>query len=219
MRPLIKGNFAHIVFLVALLAIILFIMFSLKTDKSPEIPEFEEQVKIVEDRYYNKVYHFGVTVPNSDWEIFCLEQIDSLRKQDISLPILDNINVMLEMYRRDMEDTLAIVQVGVIDLAEPRTPKSLAEQNLKEIQLTFLAPDTIRVVKDVDLTGSGKLQGAYYVIEFNENLNYPYPVWVAMFLVRNKLAYSIICQVRSEDYEFLRSDFESILQSFRLFKS
>ena len=223
MRPVIKGNFAHIVFLVALLAIIFFIMLYLKTDKSsfltPEIPEFDEQVKIIENRYYNRLYHFGISIPNSDWEMFCLEKIDSLRKQDTVLPILDNINVMVEMYRRDMEDTLAIVQVGVIDLVEPRTPKSLAEQNLKEIQLTFPPPDTIRIIKDVDLTGSGRMQGAYYVIEFNEKLHYPYPVWVAMFVVYNKLAYSVICQVRSEDYEFLRSDFESILQSFRLFKS
>ena len=63
---------------------------------------------------------------------------------------------MLEMYRRDMEDTLAIVQVGVIDLLEPRTPQSLAGQNLKEIQFAFTAPDTIRVIKDVALTGSGR---------------------------------------------------------------
>lgn len=223
MRPIIKGNFAHIVFLVALLAIIFFIMFYLKTDKSSfisaDIPEFDEQVKVIDNRYYNKLYDFGISVPNSDWEMFCLERIDSLRKQDTSLPILDNINIMLEMYRRDMNDTLAIVQVGVIDLVEPRTPTSLAQQNLKEIQLTFTAPDTIRIIKDVDLTGSGRMQGAYYVIEFSENINYPYPVWIAMFVVYNKLAYSIVCQVRSEDYEFLRSDFESILQSFRLFKS
>jgi len=223
MRPLIKGNFAHIIFLVALLAIILFIMVYLKTDKSvfisSEIPEFEEQVKVVDNKYYNKVYHFGVTIPNSDWEMFCLEKIDSLRKQDISLSILDNINVMLEMYRRDMIDTLAIVQVGIIDLIEPRTPQSLAEQNLREIQYSFPPPDTVRVIKNVALTESGRLRGAYYVIEFDEKLQYPYPVWIAMFVVYNKLAYSVICQVRSEDYEFLRNDFESILQSFRLFKS
>ena len=31
-----------------------------------------------------------------------------------SIALLENINVMLEMYRRDMTDTLAIVQVGII---------------------------------------------------------------------------------------------------------
>lgn len=222
MRPVFKGNSTHIIFLVALLAIILFIMLYLKADKSSflssDIPEFEEQVKVVGNRYYNKVYHFGISIPNSDWEMNALEKVDSLRRQDISLPILDNINVMLEMFRRDMEDTLSIVQVGLIDLLEPRTPQSLAEQNLKEIQHAFVAPDTLRIIKNVDLTGSGSLRGAYYVIEFDENLHYPYPVWVSMFVVYNRMAYCIICQVRSADYEFLRNDFESILQSFRLLK-
>ncbi len=223
MRPMFKGNFAHIIFLVALLVVILSIMYYLKSDKtsfmSPAIPEFEEQVKVIDNRYYNKVYHFGISMPNSDWEMLCVEKIDSLRKQNASLPILDNINVMLEMYRRDMMDTLAIVQVGIIDLFEPRTPQSLAEQNLKEIKLSFPPPDTVRVIKDVSLSGSGRLKGAYYVIEFDEKLNYPYPIWVAMFVVYNKLAYTTICQVRSEDYAFLRTDFETILQSLRIFKS
>ncbi|UCE06174.1 MAG: hypothetical protein JSW07_21760 [bacterium] len=223
MRPVFKGNFAHIIFLVSLLVGILAIMIYLKSGKSSfmtrEIPEFEEQVKVIDNKYYNKIYNFSVSMPNADWEMVCVEKIDSLRKQDTSLPILDNITVMLEMYRRDMTDTLAIVQVGIIQLFEPRTPQSLAEQNLSEIKLSFPPPDTVRVIKDVTLSGSGRLKGAYYVIEFDESLNYAYPVWVAMFIVYNKLAYSMICQVSSEDYAFLRTDFETILTSFRLFKT
>lgn len=223
MKPVFKGSFAHVIFLVALLVVILAIMTYMKSGKSsylsPQIPKFEDQVRVIDNKYYNKIYNFGISMPNADWEMFCLEKIDSLRKQDTSLSILDNINVMLEMYRRDKADTLAIVQVGIIDLIEPRTPQSLAEQNLKEIISTFPPPDTTRLVKDVTLSGSGRLKGAYYVIEFNENLHYPYPLWVAMFVVYNKLAYTTICQVRSEDYAFLRTDFEAILRSFRLYKS
>lgn len=223
MRPVFKGNLSYLIFLVALLVVIIAIMAYLKTEKSsfitPEIPEFEEQVKVLDNKYYNKIYNFGISMPNADWEMYCVEKIDSLRKQDTSLPILDNINVVLEMYRRDMTDTLAIVQVGIIDLVEPRTPQRLTEQNLREVKLSFPPPDTLRVIKDVSLTGSGRLRGAYYVIEFNERLNYAYPVWVAMFVVYNKLSYIVICQVRSEDYEFLRTDFEAILSSFRLFKT
>lgn len=222
MKPIFKGNFAHVVFLVALLVVILAIMTYLKTDKSSfltkNIPEFEEQVKVIDNKYYNKIYNFGISIPDSDWEMFCLEKVDSLRKQNSSLSILDNINVVLEMYRRDKTDTVAIVQVGIIDLIEPRTPQSLAEQNLSEIKLSFPLPDTIRIIKDVTLSGSGRLRGAYYVIEFNEKLNYTYPLWIAMFFINDRLAYTTICQVRSEDYEFLRTDFETILKSFRLFK-
>ncbi len=223
MRPVFKGNLAYLIFLVALLVVIITIMAYLKTEKSSfitsEILEFEEQVKVLDNKYYNKIYNFGISMPNADWEMYCVEKIDSLHKQDTSLPILDNINMMLEMYRRDMMDTLAIVQVGIIDLVEPRTPQSLAEQNLREIKLSFPPPDTVRLIKDVSLTGSGRLRGAYYVIEFSEGLKYAYPVWIAMFVVYNKLAYAVICQVRSEDYGFLRTDFEAILSSFRLFKT
>ena len=217
-----KGNFTHILFLAALLVVILAIMIYMKRDKSsifvPPIPEFEDPVKIIDQKYYNRVYNFGVSMPNTDWEMVYPEKVDSLRKQDISISILENIDVMLEMYRRDMTDTLAIVQVGIIDLVEPRTPNSLAEQNLREIISATPATDTIHVVKDVTLSGSGRLKGAYYVIEFDEKLQYQYPLWVAMFVVHNQLAYTTICRVRSEDYALLRTDFETILKSIRLYK-
>ncbi len=223
MKSLFKGNFTHIILLVTLLVVILGIMTYLKSDRSsffsPKIPKFEDQVGIIDNKYYNKAYHFGISVPNTDWEIVRHEKINSLRKQDTTLSILDNINVMLEMYRRDREDTLAIVQVGIIDLIEPRTPQSLAKQNLKEINALCPTLDTVRVVKDVTLSGSGSLKGAYYVIEFDKNLDSTYPFWVMMFVVYNKLAYTTLCQVRSEDYEFVRTDFETILRSFRLFKA
>lgn len=222
MKTIFKSNLTHIIFLIVILGVILLAMNFLKGGKfggmrSSSMPSFEELVKIIDGRYYNKLYNFGIAIPNADWEIICLDRIDSLRKQDSSLPLLDNINLMLEMNRRDREDTLAIVQVGIIDLVEPRTPQSLAKQNLLEIEQSFAPPDTVYVVQDVTLAGGGRLQGAFYVIDFNQNLNYPYPRWIAMFVVHNKLAYTIICQVRTDDYAFLKTDFEQILQSFRLF--
>jgi hypothetical protein len=217
-----KGNFSHILFLVALLVVIFAIMIYSKSNKSrmfvPAIPEFEEPVKIIDQKYYNRVYNFGISLPSSDWEMFYYEIADSLRKQDKSLSLLENINVMLEMYRRDRADTLAIVQVGIIDLGEPRTPNSLAEQNLREIIAAIPPTDTIHVIKDVTLSSSASLKGAYYVIEFDKKLSYKYPLWVAMFVVHNKLAYTIFCKSRSESYALLRTDFETILKSFRLYK-
>jgi hypothetical protein len=223
MKSVFKGNFTHIILLVTLLVVILAIMTYLKSDGSsffaPKIPRFEDKVKVIDNKYYNRVYHFGISIPSKDWEIVRHDKIDSLNKQDTSRSILDNINDMLEMYRRDKKDTLAIVQVGIIDLVEPRTPQSLAKQNLKEIISSYPSPDTVRVIKDVTLSGAGRLKGAYYVIEFDKKSNYTYPFWVVMFVVQNKLAYTTICQVRSEDYEFVRTDFETILRSFSLFKA
>lgn len=222
MKPtLLKRNFTHILSLAALLVVIFMIMTYLKRDKSsffaPAIPEFEAPAKIIGQKYYNKAYQFGISMPDTIWEMVSLQQADSLHKQDTSRSILENINVMLEMYRRDKTDTLAIVQVGIIDLIEPHTPNSLAEQSLREISLSVPPTDSIHIVKDVTLAGSGRLKSAYYVIEFDKKSPQRYSLWVAMFVVYNKLAYTTFCKVRSQDYELLRTDFETILKSFRLY--
>jgi hypothetical protein len=220
-QPLLKKNFTHILSLAALLVVIFLIMTYLRHGKSglfaPTIPEFEDSAKIVDQKYYNKAYQFGISLPNASWEMVSLQQADSLHRQDNSRSILENINVLLEMYRRDKADTLAIVQVGLIDLIEPHTPNSLAEQNLREIASSVARTDSIHIVKDVTLSGSGRLTNAYYVIEFVEKLPNRYPIWVAMFVVNNKMAYTTFCKVRSENYEVLRTDFETILKSFRLY--
>jgi hypothetical protein len=115
MKSVFKGNFTHIILLVTLLVVILAIMTYLKSDRSsffaPKIPKFEDQVQVIDNKYYNKIYHFGISMPNADWEMVRHDKINSLGKQDTSLAMLDNINVMLEVYRRDRTDTLAIVRV------------------------------------------------------------------------------------------------------------
>jgi len=219
MKPVMKVSFGRIIFLIGVLGVVLAIMAYLKTDmgkfRTPSMPEFNEPIKAIDKTYFNKPMNFRISMPNADWEMICVDNVDSLRSQDLSRSILDNINVLAEMYRRDGMDTLALVQVGVIKLTEPRTPQSLAAQNFKEVSLSFPAPDTVRVVQPVSLTDYGLLRGAYYMVEFPKQVHYAYPVWLAMFIVYNKISYTIICQVRSEEYDFLRTDLEKILESFR----
>lgn len=219
MKPVIKASFGRVIFLVGILGVVLAIMAYLKADmgkfSKPSTPQFTEEIKVIDKTYFNKPLNFRVSMPNADWEMVCVGNVDSLRTQDLSKPVLDNIDVLAEMYRRDGPDTLALVQVGIINLAEPRTPQSLAAQNFKEVSLSFYAPDTVRVVQPVSLTDYGRLRGAYYMVEFPEQVQHSFRVWLAMFIVYNKISYTIICQVRSEDYDFLRSDLEKILESFR----
>lgn len=222
MKPVIKSSSGHLIFMVMLLAAVISIMVVLKSTNfgfQKSSPKFDGDFEIVDDKYYNMLYHFGVDLPNSDWEMLCFENIDSLLKQDLDLMIVDNINIVAQMNRLDKQDTLSIVQIGIIELVEPRTPHSMAAQSLEEINSAFGFPDTVRVVQDVTSTGASSLRGAYYMIEFPEKSNYPYPVWIALFLVRNKIAYATICQVKSDFYGYLRSDFEDIFKSFRLFKN
>lgn len=196
-------------------------MIVLKTDKinfqPSSLPEFDETVKIIDGKYYNKRYHFGIALPSSDWEINFNESIDSLPAQNTSLSLIENLNVLATMNRRDKLDTLSIVQMGIISLNEPRMPSSLARQSLSEMKRNYTSPDTVLVISGITLTGMSKLRGAYYMVEFPEQSLAPYPVWIAMFLVHNRLCYTIVCQVKKEEYDFLRSDLEDILKSFRIF--
>ena len=216
-----KKSSSQIIFLVVLLITIIAIMIIMKTDKlnfqTSALPEFNSQAKIIDNKYYNKLYHFGISTPSNDWEMFCFEDVDSLVPVKPELSLIENINVLAEMYRRDLSDTISVVQVGIINLNQPRMALSIAQQSLKEIKLNFPAADSVHVVSDVTLTGASRLRGAYYVIEFPEKAQEKYPVLIAMFLVHNKLGYAIICRVKSKEYDLLITDFEDILKSFRIF--
>ena len=84
------------------------------------IPEFENQAKIIENKYYNKSYHFGISLPSKDWEMNYVENIDSLKTYNPHRTLLENSKEFVKMYRRDLSDTLSIVRVGIIKLFEPR---------------------------------------------------------------------------------------------------
>jgi hypothetical protein len=216
-----KKSSGQILFLVFLLITIIAIMIVLKTDKigfqpSP-IPEFDEEAKIIDGKYYNKRYNFGIALPNTNWEISNQQNIDSLFAQDSSLSLIENINILAKLNRRDKLDTLSIVHIGIIPLNEPRTPVSLAKQSLLETKHHFFLQDTVRVLSDVTLTGMSKLRGAYYMVELPEQSQTKYPVRLNMFLVQNRFCYTVTCQVKAEEYDFLRTDLEDILKSFRIF--
>jgi len=193
----------------------------MKSDKlslqSSPIPEFDEDVKIIEGKYYNKRYNFGFALPTTDWEISYDKSIDSLVIQDSSLSLIENLTLLASLNRRDMMDTLSVVQFGLVPLYEPRIVTSLAKQSLQETKQQFPAPDTVRVISEVTLTGMSKLRGAYYIVEFSEKSGLNYPVWINMFLVHDKMCYGIICQVKTDAYDFLINDLEDILKSFRIF--
>jgi len=221
MKSIVKSNWKQIIILVALLVVILMIMNFLKADRSKSIfttfPEFQEPAKVIDNKYYNKLYGFGIARPHADWEFSYPEKIDSLRKQDSSLPLLKNLNLMVKLFRQDLSDTISIVQIGIIDLIEPQVPQSLAEQSLAEIVQSYSFPDTVRVIRGVTLSGYGTKQGAYFMIEYPDRVKWKYPTWIFMYVVRNQFAYTVICQVRNELYDFMRKDFESILTSFRFY--
>jgi hypothetical protein len=170
--------------------------------------------------YYNRPYKFTIRAPSRDWEIAYNEQVDSLRPENPAAPVLENINPMLEMRRRDRETVIALVQVGVIGLAQPRTPHSLAAQNLNEMQRDFRSGnDTVRVIQAVTAIAGARVQGAFFAVDAPPATKpEPRPIWINTFLVHNQLGYAIITQTTKNDYAYLRPDLENILGSFRYLK-
>ncbi|MDZ7263596.1 MAG: hypothetical protein ONB16_03360 [candidate division KSB1 bacterium] len=223
MRSLIRGNYSQILVLFALLVVIIMIMTFLKSNemkyKVSPVPAFDGTATVINDRYYNKAYNFGIARPNNFWEFSYHDRLDSLRKQDLTRPLLSNVNDLVRLFRRDLSDTISVVRTGIIHLAEPRNSQQLAEQCLQEILAAHPLPDTVRVIRGVTKTGYGSRLRAYFMIELPAKDRSPYPIWIVLFDVQQLRAYTIICQVRSELYDLLRKDFESILTSFRFYQS
>lgn len=223
MRSIIRGNFSQVLVLFALLIVVIMIMILLKSNqmkvKLSPVPSFDGAAAVIDNRYYNKTFGFGIARPNDFWEFSYNDSPDSLQQQSRNRPLLSHVNDMVRLVRRDLSDTISVVRTGIIHLLEPRDSQQLAEQCLQEILASHPLPDTVRVIRGVTRSGYVSRQRAYFMIELPAKDRSPYPIWIVLFDAQQELAYTIICQVRSELYDFLRKDFESILTSFRLYGS
>jgi hypothetical protein len=184
---------------------------------APPPPTGSAPVSVNKLTYYNRPYKFTIRAPSSDWEITYNQQVDSLRPEKPETAVLENINPMVEMRRRDRETVIALVQVGVIELAQPRTPRSLAVQNMNEMRRDFRSgSDTVRVIQAVTPISGARVQGAFFVVEVPSAAQpATRPIRINTFLVHNQLGYAIISQTTKNDYAYLRPDLENILGSFR----
>jgi hypothetical protein len=215
-----RGSKGHLILLAITLVLALgatFLFRRLGSNESPPSPGPTASVSVKKLAYYNRLYHFTIRAPSSDWEISYYQQVDSLKPEKPSASVLENINPMLEMKRRDREAVIALVQAGVISLTQPRTPHSLAVQTLNEMQRDFRsAGDTVRVIQSVTPISGARVQGAFFVVEVPQTKPpSPRSIWINTFWVRNQLGYVAICQTTKSDYAYLRPDLENILGSFR----
>jgi len=176
-----------------------------------------DSITVTDRTYYNKYYRFKISVPTADWSITYYGGIDSLRPENPELGILNNINLIAKFERKHKDSVLTVVDVGIIDLAQPEVPHLLAMQCLEEIIGTYQNLNkNITIIKDVTSVVSGPLKGAYFVVDLPAvDEGYPFPKWVVMFVIKDNFAYSIICQVSRENYNLFRDDFQEIISSFR----
>lgn len=210
----LRGATGQIALLVVALAFVIAFMAILGREQPGTTPpSADEYAKVVNQTYYNSLLGFAISAPSTDWEILFYGKSDSLRREDVSLSVFENINPLVELRRYDQNVTVALVEVGVIDLQVPQTARGLAQRNLAEVERMYLEQgDTVKVMKPVTTTSTGQLHGAYYVVEIPKS--YPLPIWVVTFVVRNQIAYTIICQATREDYDAFRGDLAAIIQSF-----
>jgi hypothetical protein len=205
-----------------MLSIILIVVISLRLflsrSGSPrQAPATSAAVFVENLTYYHQVHGFSVRAPSSDWEINYKSAADSLRREDALLPVFENINPMMEMQRRDGDKMVALVKVGMIALAKPRTPRGLAAKCFEEIRSHYrVEKDTVRVIQSFTPLSAGILEGAYFMLEVpRASVSDPLTIWIVSFWVREQLGYSMICQTTKEEYVFLRDDFATIIESFR----
>ncbi len=211
-----KSNLFNIVFMLFLLAFV-FVMIYIIDQQRHRIPalhdvldKFEGSAKVINQTYYNRPFRFSLSVPDSSWEFTYIPEVDSsiLYGSSDSEP-----GIVAEIQRIDAS---AILKIGIYRNEQGLNPESLAFRNLQQIQRQFKAmQETISVVADVTIAGSGDLTGAFFVLELPEKSHHPYPVWIHMDFKRDQLAYHLFCQVRQQDYEALRTNIENILKSFR----
>ncbi|MDZ7330700.1 MAG: hypothetical protein ONB31_01845 [candidate division KSB1 bacterium] len=221
MASLYKNNLLHIFVLVIILVLLFAFMTKLKQGSffgvSPQMPEFTEPAKIIDNTFYHKQHRFSVSIPNRRWELTWSAARDSLLKHDPVRPLFETTNWLVKLFQRHGSDSLAVIQIGILRLDQQRSSQQLAKQSLDELRSYYVPPDTIRIIKDVTSSGTSRQQAAYYMIGLPENIYVPYPYLITMIVVQNHLAYATRCQVRSQSYELLKPELETILRSFRVY--
>lgn len=226
MKDAYKKIWRQVFFLAILLVAVFFIMTIVKTGfielKPPAIPKFVEQENFVDNKYVNRPYHFSVSLPATDWTINYGEQAKTIKPGFLISSELQQTTFLTRMARIDKlfkNDTLAVIDVGVLPLSQSTTPQSLADLCFKDFKSYFKGADSVFVTKPVTSSGSGSLTGYFFMIELPEKPAIPYPVVVPMFFVRDQMCYVIVCRSKNYGYEIVRHDFEKVLTSFRLYES
>ncbi|MDZ7261921.1 MAG: hypothetical protein ONB05_07445 [candidate division KSB1 bacterium] len=213
----IKSTSSHIVILVMALIVVIGLMIYLKQGDKVSQETLPDEKFVVRDKtYFNNLYGFAISVPSTDWEIVYSEGIDTLKPENPELGVLENLNLIVNLQRKDKGQVIALVEIGIIALVQPRTSRQLVVQCLDELlNACQEKANQVNLMKEVTTTPNGSLQAAYFVIALPIAPEYPFPVRVITIVVRKQLAYCMVCQVSRENYDYFREDFEQIIQSFR----
>ncbi|OQX94839.1 hypothetical protein B6I21_08540 [candidate division KSB1 bacterium 4572_119] len=222
MKSIFKSMSKQLFLLVVILGTLLFIMAIVKSDfvdlKPPAIPTFNENEKIIGNKYFNKDYNFGISIPSTDWEIIHGKGLLELEFVHFNSALLKNLILKARMTRSDNSSQFAIIDVAIMDLENSTTPTTIAKKSLNELKAIYSGSDSVYVTQGVISSGEGSLSGAFYMAELPEDIGIEFPVIIPMFFVRNNIAYAVICRSKVDNYDFVRHDFESVLTSFKLFE-
>ncbi len=226
MKDSYKKIWRQVSFLVVLLVLVLFLMTVLKNGffaaKPAAVPDFEGKENFVDNKYLNRQYSFSVTLPATDWQLSYGEATKTVTTDFLIAPDLQRTQVLARMLRYDKvfrHDTLAVIDIGVLPLAQPTSPQSLAELCFNHFKKFYTGADSVFVTQPVSSSGSGSLTGYYFMLELAEKPDIVLPVVIPMFFVRNQTGYVIVCRSKVYGYEIVRHDFEKVLTSFRLYEA
>ena len=210
-----KNNLSSVLMMITVFFIVVILMVFTSKIGPPKlhdpISKLTEDIGVYKGRYFNKLFNFTLSAPDSNnWKFSYPTNIDST--------FIDGTNkinskevVRLEHFINN--DTLAIVKVELFKLDELTKVEILASDDMAYIIDTQQKKgEAISIVSDVVVVSSVDLTAAFYVLEFPEKTYFKYPVWVTMHIIRDNTVYKIICISKRENYEDLKSKFEKILQ-------
>ena len=221
MKGAYRNISGQVLFLIVILAVVIFIMAMLKTGffnfKASFVPEFEGNEALIKNRYYNKPYHFSISLPDAKWKLDYSSRIKQTHTIHFNSPILNKLKLIIRMSHQVADDTLGIIDVGIILFQKPKSAVELARQSLNDIIKFFPEPDSIVITQNVTPSGRGKNLSAFYMLELPEEPSVRFPVIIPLFKVRGQTIYVINCYAKYETYDILKSDFESVLTSLQIY--
>jgi len=213
-----KGIFSNIYLMLAILAIVIVLMFIIKRKKitlqsfNQQFTEIQEPADVIDHRYYNKPFRFSIAAPDSTWKFYFSPAINSTF---ISGSEENNPKTVVQFSRLDGADTSVVVKIGIFKNQEQTSLEEIANRNLIAVSKQYQTNrEPVTILSPVTVAGSINLTSAFHVVELPANTTNRYQVLVTMFVLRQQLAYKILCQAKLEQYEKYRTPLENILKSF-----
>lgn len=166
--------------------------------------------------YRHADFRFSIQAPSRDWVITEIAPSEAQASTELVRDIIANTTNVVQLTRQLQDTVVARCTVGVFNLKELYSAFAVAAESLHEIMDQYQSPqDTVQVIWPATKLETNVAEGAIFIVKIPQALT-PLEVWVATYLIKDRVAYTIFCQTSEAAYPTYRDDIEKIIGSFRL---